>query len=151
MGYYMRFFDTSGAPLTVRDIECAMKQHDSHYRLEPPTPDDQAQADLYFGDGLYAEVEINQQGDKLFEGEIEEMLQFVRDNEGDNRGVVEQVLKSTKRVVAVRVLGQDRSSDETLDGIQTLWDWLFSTRTGLLQADGEGYYDQSGLVLEEGQ
>src|SRR5690242_2273215 len=95
MGYYMRFFDMSSAPLAIRDIEGAMKERDSRYRLESPTPEDQRQADLYLGDGLYGEIEINQRGDKLFDGEVEEMLEFVRNTEGEKRSFVEQVLTRT--------------------------------------------------------
>jgi hypothetical protein len=35
-----------------------------------------------------------------------------------------------------------------LKAIDPLWRWLHANRRGLLQADGEGYYDAKGLVLE---
>jgi hypothetical protein len=149
MGYYMRFFDTSEKPLTIGDIEGAMRDVDPAYRLEVPKPAKIPQADLYLGDGLYAEVEINQPGDGLFEDEIAEMLEFLEDAEGNARKQVEKVLKAAKRIVSVRVLGQDRETEDTLAGIDPLWKWLFATRAGLLQADGEGYYDADDLILEE--
>src|SRR5262245_6915905 len=157
MGYYMRFFDTSEKPLTIGEIEGALRDVDPAYRLEAPESAKVPQADLYLGDGLYAEIEINQPGDGLFEDEIAEMLEFLedaegkarKDAEGKARKRVEKVLKGARRIVSVRVLGQDRETDETLAGIDPLWKWLFSTRAGLLQADGEGYYDADDLVLEE--
>ena len=79
------------------------------------------------------------------------MLSFLEESEGKNREAVECVLKNARRIVSVRVLVQDRESEETLAGIQPLWNWLFATRGGLLQADGEGYYDANGLILEEGR
>ena len=95
------------------------------------------------------EIEINQPGEGLFEDEIKEMLEFLQEADGKKRERVEKVLKSAKRIISVRVLGQGRDSGETLAGIEPLWKWLFLTRDGLLQADGEGYYDENDLVLEE--
>lgn len=149
MGYYMRFFDTSEKPLTIGEIEGALRQVDPTYRLEAPESGKVPQADLFFRDGLYAEIEINAPGDGLFEDEIAEMLEFLEDAEGKGRKRVEEVLKGARRIVSVRVLGQNRESEDTLAGIDPLWRWLFSTRAGLLQADGEGYYDADELVLEE--
>jgi hypothetical protein len=149
MGYYMRFFDRSDEPLTVAAIEAALKNVDPAYRLESPAAGRIPQADLYIGDGLYAEIEINQPGDGLFDDEVPEMLTFLEDADGENRGRVEDVLRGAKRIISVRVLSQGRESDETLTGIEPLLGWLFLTRDGLLQADGEGYYDKEGLILEE--
>lgn len=149
MGYYMRFFDISEEPLTIRAIEGALRDVDPAYRLEEPESARIPQADMYIGDGLYAEIEINAPGDGLFEREIAEMLEFVEDVEGKGRKRVENVLRGARRIVSVRVLSQDRESEDTIAGIDPLWRWLFSTRAGLLQADGEGYYDADNLVLEE--
>jgi len=149
MGYYMRFFDTSEKPLTIGEIEAALRETNPAYRLEVPVGAKIPQADLYLRDGLYAEIEINEPGDGLFKDEIAEMLEFLKDAEGKARKRVEKVLKGARRIVSVRVLGQDRETERTLAGIDPLWKWLFSTRAGLLQADGEGYYDADDLVLEE--
>jgi hypothetical protein len=149
MGYYMRFFDTSDKPLTIGEIEGSLHEVDPRYRLERPDDADIPQADLYLGDDLYAEIEINEPGDGLFEAEISEMLELLDNSEGRSRNRVESVLKQSRRTVSVRVLGQGRETDDTLAGIDPLWKWLFSTRAGLLQADGEGYYDAHDLILEE--
>jgi len=149
MGYYIRFFDTSETPLTIGEIETALREVDPGYRLEAPEAATIPQADLYLRDGLYAEIEINEPGEGLFEDEIAEMLEFLEDAEGKTRKRVEHVLKGARRIVSVRVLGQGRDTETTLAGIDPLWKWLFSRRPGLLQADGEGYYDADELILEE--
>jgi hypothetical protein len=149
MGYYMGYFDTSEKPLTIGEIESALRAVDPAYRLESSESTGVAQAHLYLGDGLYGEVEINQPGDGLFEDEIAEMLEFLEDAEGEGRTRVENVLKEARRVICVRVLGGEEDMEETLAGIDPLWHWLFSTRPGLLQADGEGYDDANDLILEE--
>ena len=50
--------------------------------------------------------------------------------------------------VAVRVLDQGREPEETLAKLDPLWQWLLANREGLLQAEGEGYYGATGLILQ---
>ena len=148
MGYYLRFFDTADQPLSLKTIESALQLRDQRYRLAVPEGATRPEGDLYLGEALYAEVEINQPDDGLFDDEVGEMLESLEDIEGDARGRVETVLRNAKRIIAVRVLSQGRESEETLAAFDPLWEWLFSSRAGLLQADGEGFYDQSELILE---
>lgn len=148
MPYRMRYFDTSDEPLSIKDIEGAMKREDPAYRLEILEDSKAPVADLYLRDSIYAQIEINQAGDGLFDEEIREMLDLLLEAEGKGRKRVEKVLKTAKRTIAVQVLSQGRDSEETLSGIDPLWQWLFLTRKGLLQADGEGYYDEDGVILE---
>jgi len=79
--------------------------------------------------------------------EMEEELSQAR--EGPSRALVAQTLEGATAIVAIQVLWQGRSTDETLKRIQPVWDVLSANREGLLQADGEGFYDGSGLILEE--
>lgn len=149
MPYRMRFFDTSDEALSIKGIEVALKREDPAYHLEVFEDSERPLADMYFGGGVYAQIELNQPGDGLFDEEIQEMLEFIIDAEGKGRKQVEQVLKAAKRIIAVQVLSQGRQSEETLAVIDPLWQWLFHTRKGLLHADGEGYYDENDLILEE--
>lgn len=149
MPYRMRFFDTSAEALSLKDVEAVLKREDPAYRLEIFEDSEPPAADLYFRDGVYAQIEINQPGDGLFDEEIEEMLESLFDPEDRGQKRVEQVLKTAKRTIAVQVLSQGRTSEETLSVIDPLWKWLFLTRKGLLQADGEGYYDEDELILED--
>lgn len=151
MGYYMRFFDTSEDSLQIHSIEAGLRQSDPTYRLEIQEDASRPQADMYRGEELLAEIEINQaEGDDQFGEEIDEFLEEIESAEEPVRAAVEVVFKNTKRLVCVRVLGGDRDATVTLAEIQPLWDWLFAMRTGLLQADGEGFYDVRGLILETG-
>ncbi len=54
----------------------------------------------------------------------------------------------SKAMFVIRVLWQGREAEETLDKIVPLWDWLFENYSGLLQADGEGYYDKEQKILK---
>lgn len=51
-------------------------------------------------------------------------------------------------MLALEVLWQERSVDATLGRIDPVWARLFANYRGLLQADGEGYYDASDRILK---
>ncbi len=86
---------------------------------------------------------------RLFDEEIEELREFLEDAEGVRKPEVMQTLNDAKVIVALQVLQQGRATDEeTLERIDSLWEWLFANYKGLMQADAEGYYDAQGLVLE---
>jgi hypothetical protein len=145
----MRFFDTTKKSLAISEIDGALKEVDPKYRLDIPGKAKIPQADLYHGDNLCGELEINKPGDGLFDDEIEEMLEFLEDAKGKSRQTVEKVLRGAKRIVVMRVLSQGRKAKQTFARLDPLWEWLFANRTGLLQADGEGYYDKVKLILKE--
>ena len=71
----------------------------------------------------------------------------IKEAEGESLKRVTSLLATAKAMVVVCVLSQGRQSEETLDRIAPLWDWLFKHYHGLLHADGEGYYDANGAVL----
>jgi hypothetical protein len=148
MGYYMRFFDTSAQPLNLRDVDSALRGIDPEYRVEIIPETDALQGELHYTDGLYGEIEINQPGDGLFDVEIEEQLESLEDAEGGDPALVVESLRVANRSIVVRVLSQGRESNDTLLRLDPLWAWLFNSRLGLLQADGEGFYDSQGMVLE---
>jgi hypothetical protein len=61
---------------------------------------------------------------------------------------VREVLANVKAMVVVEAFWQGEESEATLAKLDPLWDWLFAHYNGLSQADNEGFYDQSGLILE---
>lgn len=139
MGYYMRYIVTDEQRVSLSEIERALRAIDPHYLV--------GDGDLKHDDGLYGQLEINQPGDGLFEEEVDELKAELEDTRGKAKKKVEAVLENAKAVVAIQVLWQDRDIEETLKKIDPLWKWLFANRQGLLQADGEGWYDASGLIL----
>lgn len=140
MGYYMRFIMTDGSETTLAGIEQGLRQIDTAYSVG-------SSGELHHGTDLYAQIDINRLGDEMFDDEIAELKEFVEDVRGKRKKDVLKVLDEAKTILAVQVLWEDRDADATLDRLSPLWDWLFSNRTGLLRADGEGYYDTSGLIL----
>ena len=110
--------------------------------------DDTVAAILHDG-ATIAHVEINVPDDGLFDQEREELVEFVTEAEGDppSKARVLGALGSARAIVAAQVLYGKGDTEATLASLDPLWTWLFQNRSGLLQADAEGYYDAEGIVL----
>lgn len=142
MSYFMRFLLTDAKPVSTAELESALKREDPSYAIGP-------EGDLLYGEELLGQVTLNAPGDGLFEEELGELLEEVSEC-GAERAAVDRVkaaLSTATATVAVQVLFQERDTEETLSRIDPLWAYLFAQRRGLLQTDGEGYYDAEGEVL----
>jgi hypothetical protein len=139
MGYYMRFISTDDREITLSILEQALLKVDPRYSIS-------AVGELRHAKDLYGLIQI----DLLDEcdEEIAELKEDVEEARGTRRAEVIKTLDEARTMVAVQVLWQGRETEPTLLKIDPLWDWLFSYRTGLQHADGEGYYDRSGLILQ---
>ena len=147
MGYYTRFVVVDEKDISLSKIHCGLKQVDSAYSVEFDDNADDA-GDLTFNGDIYGTLEINRPGDGLFDEEISELKEFLEYAEGERKPEVLQVLNDAKAIVALQVLQQGRAtSEETLERIDPLWEWFYANYRGLMQADAEGYYDTSGLVI----
>jgi hypothetical protein len=140
VGYYIRFLLEDDRPLSLEEILAGLRAADPGFAL---TGDGHLTRD---GE-LLAELEVSLPGGGLFEGEIEEFREEAAEADGAE---VAARLGSVTAIVAARVLHQDSGSAETLRLLAPLWDWLTTHRRGLVQADGEGFYDQGELILETG-
>jgi hypothetical protein len=147
MSYYMRFITDAPQLISIGSLSRALKE-----RAEPLSlgfdSEDATVAQIQFGNDVIGEIEINRSGDGLFDEEIGELLEFLADVDDPSRSKVESLLKLATAIYAVRVLFGGRDAEETLERLDAVWDLLFSKAPGLLQADGEGYYDQHGQVLQ---
>jgi len=148
MGYYMRYLVTDKKEVDLQLLEDALKQSDSAYSIANKQESPRNAGDLMYNNEIYGQVEINRLGDDLFNEEIEELREFIEDAEGKDKKKVMKCLRKARCIVAIQVLFQDRDTETTLSKINTLWQWLFANRKGLLQANGEGYYDLNELILE---
>lgn len=147
----MRFFSDHTSSIAFAEIEAALKADDSAYRiveLDRDAADLFDCADLYYGDDAYARIEINRPGERLFHAEIQEHVEAVDyDGEGQTARVID-TLRNANAIIRVHVLWGGRDSDLTLSRLQPLWQWLFLVRSGVLQADSEGYYDEDDIIVE---
>jgi hypothetical protein len=149
MGYFMRFIATSREAIELSQIEAGLKRLDPAYSFKD-TSGSVPGADFLYSGEVYGEIEINRSGDGLFDEEIEELREFVADGSGKGKKRVLAALDGATHIIAVRLLfgGRD-DSESVLEKFDRLWEWLFESVGGLLQADGEGIYDNRGNIIVE--
>lgn len=147
MGYYMRYITMTSVVITLQDIEKALKAIHSVYQVVPDQVNDLA-GDLLWEETLLGEIEINRPSDGIFEEDIGDLKDLIQHSPDPNRQRVLDVLNKATTIVAIRALWKGHDADSVLTKIDPLWDWLFITHSGLLQADNDGFYDRAGLILE---
>jgi len=149
VGYYMRYVSSDRRPITGAELRDALLATGSGYDVEV---DDTAATIVHAG-ATIAHVEINTPGDGLFDEECAELMEFAATASGDvpAKARVLQTLREAQTIVAAQVLFGTGETESTLRRLDPLWAWLFRNRQGLLQAEGEGYYDVRGLVLRMGR
>lgn len=143
MAYYMRYIVADPRPLTLGELATALTELDPAYRL---TVDDN-EGTLHHAGILIGHFTLNRPGDGLFDEELAELREFAEDADGAAQSPVPGVLNQASALLAVQVLWGTGDTETTLTRLDPLWAWLFQHRRGLMQADGEGYYDRDGLVL----
>jgi hypothetical protein len=142
MGYFLRFLSEDERPLALGEILSGLLDTDPSFRLD----DD---GTLIRSNERLAHLEINTAADRLFEEEITELREEAEQG-GAAAGAVITRLGSITAILAVGVLRQERTTEQTLDLLNPLWDWLLVNRRGLIHADGEGFYDGQDLILATG-
>lgn len=147
MGYYMRYITIAPDEITLQNLETALKANNPTYAVIPDQVNDLA-GDMLFDDTLLGEIEINRPDDGIFEEDIGDLKELVYHSKSPHQQQVLDILNKAKTIVAVRALWKGADAEAVLTRIDPLWDWLFSTCPGLLQADNDGFYDRSGLILE---
>lgn len=141
MGYYMRYISSSKDEISLILLKQGL---DARYKLIPHEFDENSGA-LFFEDVYLGVVEINSSGDDIFEDDIADLKALV---EGETGAVpVQQVLNKAHAIIAVEAVWQASDSESVLEKLDPLWDWLFEHYEGLLQADNEGFYNKTGLIL----
>ena len=144
MGYYMRYIVSDDRTIGLEDIRAVFAQAGTGYEVEG----EEVGATIAYEGKPIGHVTLNVPGDVLFDEERDELIEFAQD--GNNKSAKDRVintLRVARAIVAVQVLFGDGDSDRTLDRLIPLWTWLQANRHGLVQADGEGYYDGQELIL----
>ncbi|HYQ42594.1 MAG TPA: hypothetical protein VER11_11525 [Polyangiaceae bacterium] len=140
----MRYIAVDERPITVDDVRRAFAMEEEDYSVDGEA----AEANITLDGRIIAQLTINIAGDGLFDDERTELLESADDGKGPGKASVLEMLGIARTIVAVRVSFGNADPEETLDALDPLWSWLQDNRRGLLQADGEGYYDTNGLILE---
>ena len=144
MGYYMRYIAADERSIGLADIRKGFAEAGTEYEVDGEEPE----ATISYQGKPIGHVTLNVPGDGLFEEERDELIELVEGgDDAPTRGRVVSTLRIARAIVAVQVLFGDGDTDETLDRLVPLWTWLQANRRGLIQADGEGYYDGPKLIL----
>jgi hypothetical protein len=136
----MRFFVEDGQPLTFDELSGGLRSIDPEFRIE-------ADGRVHRGDDLLGQMKIDVAGDEPFQDEIDDFVEMIEDTEEEGREGVADRVKQASAILAVQVLMQQRTLAQTLDLLDPLWAWLLVHRGGLVQADGEGFYEGTELIL----
>jgi hypothetical protein len=148
MAFYMRFLMTESDPLSLAAVEQALKESDPAYGIVDLRDQPFPSGHLVAGGDHFGQIEVSEV-DPSEDEEIEELKEEIEHSKAPKpqRQAVLDTLQQVKAMLVLRVLWQDRTTEATLQKIDPLWKWLFATRDGILQVDGEGYYDRTGLIL----
>jgi hypothetical protein len=140
----MRYIVSDERPVSVQDIREAFAEAGIGHEVDG----EEAEATIAYEGRPIGHVTLNVPGDGLFDGERDELLEYAQDAADESaKSRVVGTLREARGIVAVQVLFGGEDADRTLDGLTPLWTWLQANRRGLLQADGEGYYDGPELIL----
>jgi hypothetical protein len=140
MSYFMRFFVADGPPPTLDDISAALQALDDKALLARDASEPN-HGDLYYEDALYAEVELNDPGDDLFAEDRDELLDELGKQDAPGVDEAAAALRAATGAMVLRVYEPGHDDPARLNA---LIDWLFATRTGVLQVDEEGFFDRAG-------
>jgi hypothetical protein len=142
MGYSLRFLCTDPGPMQLTELVDSLRALNRRYQL------DHESGTLSLAGKAVARIVALAPGDRRFDDALSQLEEDASEGTGHGEARVADALATVQSIVAIEVLGPGRRSEETLDSLEPVWDWLFSNYSGLLQADEEGYYDSEGLIFE---
>jgi hypothetical protein len=156
VGYYIRYiFDTEQRP-TLPELRTLLAKVDPGYAIEAVrrTPEEDALApagsiwaDIKFASEHIGALELRDiddpGGDKELQSLLEELEEL--DDEAEDANAA---LWNATGILSVQVLWSGEDHAESLRKLNPLWQQLLAHYGGVLQADGEGYYDADGQFLE---
>lgn len=146
MGYFMRYISTDARPVTFGTVGEVLTAIDPLYTLRPTDLDDLVE--VLYDEQLYGQVEIDAPEDELFEDDISAFTDMLGEPTSAEERLVAAALENAKQIVAVEMFWEGTDSEATFSKFDPLWAWLFANRSGILQADTEGFYNADGLLVE---
>lgn len=145
MGYYFRYLTQTSKAITLKTIEKALRTSNQEYHLRYDQIDQYAE--ILYHQQTIANIEINVQEDEIFEDDINELIDTIGTPHNTIEQQALQQIHSANTLIAVEAIWEGTERDPTLDKLDPLWKWLFQHHSGILQADGEGFYDSTGLII----
>jgi len=153
MGYYVRAFCTSRTVPTLTEVENALRRTLPAVRFDTDDAKDSADwrnAEFYYSEArkpIVVEINVNDGPESLVVAERQEFIEEIRDL--DDSGAKARVIDHLRRanyIVLCQLLGDIDESGFEANG--QLLDFFVENHGGLIQADGEGFYEGTDLVVE---
>jgi len=153
MGYYVRAFCTSETIPSLAQVEQELKAAWPAMRFE--TEDDRHAVpwegvEFYYSDAaqpILVELNVNDAPDSMAAEEAQEFIDDLEDVEDEAaKAKVVQHLQATRYVVCCQFLGD--VPDEGFEANEKLLDIFVAKYGGMVQADGEGFYEGSDLLID---
>ncbi len=146
MGYFMRFLLCDPRMLDMKAIGDVLASVDPRYMMRPT--DLEQLVEVWYDGTLYGQIEIDTRGDEMFTDDISAFTEMLGEPSTPQEIIVADSLKAATQIIAVEMFWEGTNGEATFEKFDPLWDWLFSNRKGILQADTEGFYNAEGLLVE---
>ena len=142
MAYYLRVFCASQEPVSLANVVESAAAEGVSLR-----PDEGASGALTYAPNRPPLIlEVERDADAV-EEETAEFVEAVEDlGPSDPAERVLARLRATKMVAAIQIPTSD-ADDATYDAVGSLVRYFAENREGLIQADGEGFYEGTELIL----
>lgn len=145
MSFYIRYIINDDKAISLDAIEAGIESIDPKFRFSEWDRECEY-AHLYHGNDLYGDLELYRLDQDEIDEAIEELIEETESAvEGDKDSVID-CLHNAKVMIISHV--NEQGEDDIIAAIAPLWGWLLDNYTGLLQADGEGYYDWQHQILK---
>ena len=152
MPYYVRAFCNSESLSTIEELEYELKQEYPEIRLESEDLREGKweQAEFYYKKGnqpVVVECNFNDGPESLVAEECEEFIENIGSpGISISKRKVLNHLKDTKYIISCQLLNDIDDDGYHLNG--ELLNIFVNKHGGLIQADGEGFYNGHKLILE---
>jgi hypothetical protein len=144
MGHHLRFLVTDAEPVDLTDLGAALRTAGRAYKSQF----DESSGTVSRSGALFATFEVSTPEDGQFEETLGVLEEAAADGSGRGEAKVADALATAQAIVTVHVLEATSGSDPALAVLEPVWEWLFTNHDGLMQSDGEGYFDRRGLIFE---
>ena len=148
MAYFLRAFCTSGGATTLREV--FQWSADQGVELQAPTVDldtpDWQEAEITYAAERQPFIAERTTGEPL-RAEVEEFIEFLEDAEDSpEKDKVSDHMRRSQVVVAVQLLGD--IDEDGYTAATMFLQYFVDHSSGLIQADGEGFYEGGRLIIE---
>jgi len=153
MGYYIRAFCKSASIPTLVEVEASLRRTLPFVRFDTDDPRDSARwrnAEFFYDEKkspIVVEINVDEGPESLLQAERQEFIDELAELEGsDATARVAEHLRGAKYIVSCRLLSDIDEGGYEANG--QLLDYFVANHDGLIQADGEGFYEGSELTVE---